>query len=39
MICSNPQCFVRKDTMLSPYDLDFLLIKREKNTMVNSSPT
>jgi len=31
MICSNPPCFVRKDTVLSPYDLDFLLIKNKKN--------
>jgi len=31
MICSNQQCFVRKDTVLSPHDLAFLLIKRKKN--------
>ena len=31
MICSNLQCFVRKDTVLSPHDLAFLLIKRKKN--------
>jgi len=31
MICSNPQCFGRKDIVLSPYDLAFLLIKRKKN--------
>jgi hypothetical protein len=31
MICSNPQCFVRKDTVLSPHDLAFLLIKSKKN--------
>jgi hypothetical protein len=31
MICNNPQCFVRKDTVLSPHDLTFLLIKRKKN--------
>jgi hypothetical protein len=30
MICSNPQCFVRKDTVLSPHDLSFLLIKSKK---------
>ena len=30
MICSNPQCFVRKDTVIFPHDLAFLLIK--KNT-------
>jgi len=30
MICSNPQCFVRKDTVLSPHDLAFLLIKSKK---------
>jgi hypothetical protein len=26
-----PQCFMRKDTVFSPYDLVFLLIKRKKN--------
>ena len=31
MIYSNLQCFVRKDTVLSPYDLAFLLIKSKKN--------
>ena len=31
MICSNLQCFVRKDTMLSPHDLAFLLIKSKKH--------
>jgi len=31
MICSNPQCFVRKDTVFSPYDLAFLLIKNKNN--------
>jgi hypothetical protein len=31
MICSNLQCFVRKDTILSPHDLAFQLIKRKKN--------
>jgi len=31
MICSNLQCFVRKDTMFSPHDLAFQLIKRKKN--------
>jgi len=31
MICSNPQCFERKDTVLSPHDLAFLLIKSKKN--------
>jgi len=31
MICSNPQCFGRKDTVLSPHDLAFLLIKGKKN--------
>jgi len=31
MICSNPQCFGRKDTVLSPHDLAFLLIKSKKN--------
>jgi len=30
MICSNPQCFVRKDIVLSPYDLTFLLKKNYK---------
>jgi len=31
MICSNLQCFVRKDTILSPHDLAFQLIKSKKN--------
>jgi len=31
MICSNPQCFGRKDTVLSSHDLAFLLIKSKKN--------
>ena len=31
MICSNLQCFVRKDTVLSPHDLAFQLIKRKNN--------
>jgi len=33
MICSNSQCFGRKkkDRVLSPYDLVFLLIKSKKN--------
>jgi len=31
MICSNPQCFWIKDTVLSPHDLAFLLIKSKKN--------
>ena len=31
MTCSNPQCFVRKDTVFSPDDLAFLLIKNKKN--------
>jgi hypothetical protein len=31
MICSNPQFFVRKDTVLSLHHLAFLLIKRKKN--------
>ena len=31
MICSNPQCFEKKDTVLSPHDLAFLLIKSKKN--------
>jgi hypothetical protein len=31
MIYSNPQYFVRKDTMLLPHDLAFLLIKSKKN--------
>jgi hypothetical protein len=31
MICSNPQCFERKDTILLPHDLAFLLIKSKKN--------
>jgi len=28
MICSNLQCFMRKDTVLSPHDLAFQLIKK-----------
>jgi len=31
MICSNLQCFVRKDTVLSLHDLAFQLIKSKKN--------
>ena len=31
MICNNPQCFGRKDTVFSPHDLVFLLIKSKKN--------
>jgi hypothetical protein len=31
MICSNPQCFVRKDKVFSPHDLAFLLIKNKNN--------
>jgi len=31
MISSNLQYFVRKDTMLLPHDLTFLLIKSKKN--------
>ena len=31
MICSNLQCFVRKNTVLSPHDLAFQLIKSKKN--------
>jgi len=31
MICSNLPCFVRKNTVLSPHDLTFQLIKRKKN--------
>jgi len=30
MISSNLHCFVRKDTVLSPHDLAFLLIKSKK---------
>jgi hypothetical protein len=30
MICSNLQCFVKKDTVLSPHDLAFQLIKINK---------
>jgi len=29
MICINLQCFMRKDTIFSPYDLAFLLIKKK----------
>ena len=31
MICSNLQCFVRKNTVISPHDLAFQLIKSKKN--------
>jgi hypothetical protein len=31
MICSNPKCFVRKETVFSPHALAFLLIKRKIN--------
>jgi hypothetical protein len=31
MICSNPQCFVRKDTVFLLDNLAFLLIKSKKN--------
>jgi len=31
MIYSNLQCFVRKDTVLPPHDLAFMLIKSKKN--------
>jgi hypothetical protein len=31
MICSNPQYFGRKDTVLSSHDLAFLLIKSKNN--------
>ena len=31
MICSNLQCFVRKNRVLSPHDLAFQLIKSKKN--------
>jgi hypothetical protein len=31
MICSNPQYFASKDTVLSPQDLTFLLIKSKTN--------
>jgi len=31
MICNNLQCFVRKNIVLSPHDLAFLLIKSKKN--------
>jgi len=31
MIYSNPRCFVRKNTVFSPHDLAFLLIKSKKN--------
>ena len=39
MICSNLQCFVRKNTVLSPHDLTFQLIKTKKITKLNSLPT
>jgi len=31
MICSNLQCFVKKNTVLSLHDLAFQLIKSKKN--------
>jgi len=31
MIFKNPQCFVRKDTVFSPHNLVFLLIKSKNN--------
>jgi len=37
MICSNLQCFVRKDTVLSPYDLAFQLIKSQKKNKAKFS--
>jgi len=37
MICSNLQCFVRKDTVLSPHDLVFQLIKSKKNYKIKFS--
>jgi hypothetical protein len=37
MICSNPQCFGRKDTVFSSHDLAFLLIKNKKNLKVKFS--
>jgi len=37
MICRNPQCFLRKDTVISPHDLAFLLIKSKKNYKVKLS--
>jgi len=30
MICNNPRCFMRKDTVISPLNLAFLLIKSKK---------
>jgi len=39
MICSNLQCFVRKDTVFSPHDLAFQLILKKKPTKLNSQPT
>jgi len=37
MICSNSQCFVRKNTVFSPHDLAFLLIKSKKNYEIKLS--
>ena len=37
MICSNLQCFVRKDIVFSPHDLAFMLIKSKKNYKVKFS--
>ena len=37
MICSNPHCFVRKNTVLLLHDLSFLLIKSKKYYKVKFS--
>jgi len=37
MICSNLQCFVRKNIVFSPHDLAFQLIKRKTNYKVKFS--
>jgi len=31
MMCNNPQCFVRKDTVFLSHDLVFLLIESKNN--------
>jgi len=37
MICSNLQYFVRKDTVISPHDLAFQLIKSKKKNKAKFS--
>ena len=40
MICSNLPCLVRKNTVLSPHDLTFQLIKSKKKKLnIKKNPT